>query len=219
MTGRSPPTHMCDRDLHVRIAVEQPRQDHACERHRGVERPPDQFIELVLIHLLLVSDRHARRMDEDRHLPRLRPFPERKAGFAVDELAVPARRDQQPLETERAKTALALGDVTCIERIERAEAPIALRQRHHRGGPVVDVLDDVNRGLARNRGHHLRRERIADDPAGDAGPGANLLLEVEIAHVVVGHRRQATIVRHCTFADRYSPQRLRDAKWISARRG
>src|SRR5262249_51084674 len=50
--------HMGDRDLQVRIAVEQPRQDHAGERHRGVERPPDQFIEFVLIHLLVVSDRY-----------------------------------------------------------------------------------------------------------------------------------------------------------------
>src|SRR6266487_3921386 len=90
-------THMCDRDLHARIAVEQPRQDHACERHRSVERPPYQLIEFVLIHLLVVSDRHARWMDEERHLPRLGPFPERKGGFAVDELAVPARRDQQSL--------------------------------------------------------------------------------------------------------------------------
>src|SRR5215469_8608014 len=111
---QKPATHMCNRDLHVWIAVEQPRQDHACERHRGIERPPDQFIELVLIHLLLVSYGHARRMDEDRYLPRLRPFPEREGVFRVDELAVPARRDQQPLEAERAKTALALGDVACI---------------------------------------------------------------------------------------------------------
>jgi len=135
-------------------------------------------------------------MDEDRYLPRLRPFPEREGVFRVDELAVPARRDQQPLEAERAKTALALGDVACIEWIERAEAPIALRPRHHRGGSVIDVLDDVDRGLARDRGHHLRRERIADDTAGDASFNANLLLEVEIRHVVVGHRRQAAIIRH-----------------------
>src|SRR5499433_2681579 len=211
--------HMGDRDLQVRIAVEQPRQDHACERHRGVERPPDQFIEFVLIHLLVVSDRYARRMNEERHLPRLRPFPERKGGFAVDELAVPARRDQQSLEAERSKTALALRDVACIERIERAEAPVALRPRHHRGGLVVDVLDDVDRGLARDRAHHLRRKRIADDPAGDAGPRAKLLLEVEIRHVVVGHRRQTAVIRDRILADRYSPQRLRDAEWIVARWG
>src|SRR5262249_17400225 len=94
-------------------------QDHACERHRGVERPPDQLIEFVLIHLLVVSDRYARRMNEERHLPRLRPFPERKGVFRVDESAVPARRDQQSLEAERFQTALALGDMACIERIER----------------------------------------------------------------------------------------------------
>src|ERR1700746_3031731 len=153
-------------------------------------------------------------MDEDRYLPRLRPFPERKTGFAVDELAVPARRDQQPLEVERAKTPLALGDVAWIERIERAEAPIALRPRHHRGGLVVDVLDDLDRGLARDRGHHLRRERIADDPPGDTGLSAKLLLEAKIGHVVVGHRRQAAIIRHCVFADLYPLQRLRDAERI-----
>src|SRR5262249_60428473 len=100
--------HMCDRDLQVRIAVEQPRQDHARERHRGIERPPDQFIEFVLIHLPVVSDRYARRMNEERHLARLRPFPERKRVFRVDESAVPARRDQQSLEAERSKAALAL---------------------------------------------------------------------------------------------------------------
>src|SRR5262249_62136072 len=104
-------------------------------------------------------------------------------------------------------------------RARRAEAPVALRPRDHRGGRVVDVLDDVDPGLARDRAHPLRRERIADDPAGDAGSRANLLLEVEIRHVVVGHRRQTAVIRDRILADRYSPQRLRDAEWIVARWG
>src|SRR4029450_11954094 len=45
-------------------------------------------------------DARACGMEEKRHLPRLHPLPERKGGFAVDELTVPAGRDQQPLEAE-----------------------------------------------------------------------------------------------------------------------
>src|SRR5262245_59674124 len=119
-----PAAHVGDHDLQARVAVEQPRQDHACERHGGVERPSHQLVELELVHLLVVPDRDARRMDEQGHLARLRPFPERKGVRVVDELAVPARGDQQALEAERRETALAFRDVTGIERIERAQAPI-----------------------------------------------------------------------------------------------
>ena len=42
------------------MAIEQAGQDHARERHRRVERPADQLVELVLVHLLVVADRHAR---------------------------------------------------------------------------------------------------------------------------------------------------------------
>ena len=81
---------MGDRDLQPWIAVEQTRQDHAGERHGGVERTPHEFVELVLIHLLVVPDRYPRRMDEDRHLPVLCPFPKRKGGLGVEEPALPA---------------------------------------------------------------------------------------------------------------------------------
>src|SRR4029453_708592 len=109
------------------------REDHARKRRGGVEGPSPKFVELVLVHLLLVPDGHAWRMDEKRHLARLRPLPERKGGFAVDELTVPAGRDQQPLEAEGTEAPLALGDVTCVERIEGAETPVAFRAAPHRG--------------------------------------------------------------------------------------
>ena len=67
--------HMRHHDLEPRIAVEQPGQDHARQRHGGVERPTDQLVELELIHLLLVPDRHPRRMDEERHLRGPAPIP------------------------------------------------------------------------------------------------------------------------------------------------
>jgi hypothetical protein len=82
---------MGDRDLEARVAVEQSRQDHAGER---------QLVELVLVHLPLVADRHARRMDEQRDLARLGPLPEREGVLGIDEAAVPARADQQSLEAE-----------------------------------------------------------------------------------------------------------------------
>src|SRR5262249_47104026 len=61
---QEPAAHVSDDDLQARIPVEQPRQDHARERHGGVERPPYQLVELVLIHLLVVPDRDAWRMDD-----------------------------------------------------------------------------------------------------------------------------------------------------------
>jgi len=93
--------HVGDHDLEPRITVEQAGQDHPRQRHRGVERPADQLVELELIHLLLVADRHAGRMDEDRHLPVLRPFPDGKRVLTVDEAAMPARADQQAFEFQR----------------------------------------------------------------------------------------------------------------------
>jgi len=169
-----------------------------------------------LVHLLVVPDGHARRMDEERHLVRLRPLPERKGGFAVDELTVPARRGQQPLEAEGTEATLALGDVTCVERIEGAKTPVALRARRHCGSLVVDVFDHVDRGLTRDRRDHLGRERIADDPPGDASLGADVLLQLEVSHVVIGHRGQTAIVCHRIFADRYPLQRLGNAEGIIA---
>src|SRR5262249_62210790 len=100
-------------------------------------------------------------MDEDGDLPRLRPFPEREGGLAVEELAVPTRRDQQPFEPERTEAPLAFGDVARIERIERAETPVAVRARHDRGGLVGDELHDVDCRLFWNRGYHIRREPTA----------------------------------------------------------
>src|SRR5262249_45067771 len=104
---QEPTAHVGDHDLETGKAVEQAPQDHTRERHRGVERSSHQFIELELVHLPIVADRHARRMDEERNLAVARPFPERIGVFAVDESAMPARRDQQPLEPE-CKAALAL---------------------------------------------------------------------------------------------------------------
>ena len=170
-----------------------------------------------MIHLLLVSDGYARRMDEDRHIARLRPLPEREGGRAVDELPVPTRSDQQPFESERTEAPLAFGDVARIEWIERAKTPVAVRARDDGSGVVVDELHDVDRGLSRNRGYHLRSERIADHSSSNAGLGADILLQLEIGHVVIGDGRQATIIRHRVFADRYAPQRLGDAKRIITR--
>jgi len=66
-------------------------------------------------------------------------------------------------------------------RIERAQAPVSRWcTRHDLGVLVVDVFDDVDRGLARDRCDHLRCKRIADDPAGDACLSANLMLKIEI---------------------------------------
>src|SRR5258708_36639771 len=90
--------------------------------------------------MLVASDRHARRLDEDRHLARLRPFPEREGRLAVDELAVPTRRDQQPFEAEWTEAPLALGNVARIERIERAQTPVAVRARHTRASLGIDYL-------------------------------------------------------------------------------
>ena len=56
---------------------------------------------------------------------------------------------------------------------------------HHGGDLIVDVLGHVERGPPRYGRDHLGRERVADDAAGDAGLGADLLLEVEVEHVVV----------------------------------
>jgi hypothetical protein len=76
--------------------------------------------------------------------------------------------------------------VARIERVERAQAPVRRRcTRHDRGVLVIDMLHDVDRGLARDRCDHLGRERIANDPARDAGLGANILLEVEIRHLAI----------------------------------
>jgi hypothetical protein len=76
--GQQSAAHMRHDDLQPRIAVEQAGQDHPRQSHCGIERPADQLIELELVHLLLVADGYARRMDEHRHLLVLRPFPERK---------------------------------------------------------------------------------------------------------------------------------------------
>ena len=92
--------------------------------------------------------------------------------------------------------------------------PVAVRARDDGSGVVVDELHDVDRGLSRNRGYHLRSERIADHSSSNAGLGADILLQLEIGHVVIGDGRQATIIRHRVFADRYAPQRLGDAKRI-----
>src|SRR6476661_10488861 len=122
-------------------------------------------------------------MDEDRH-PVLRPFPKRKSGLGVEELAVPTRRDQKALEAERPEAAFPFGDMARVERIERAQTPAGRWcKRHDRGVLVVDVLDDIDRRLARDRCDDLGRKWIANDPAGDAGLGANLLLEIEIRHL------------------------------------
>jgi hypothetical protein len=53
-----------------------------------------------------------------------------------------------------------------VERIERAQTPVGRWcKRHDRGVLVVDVLDDIDRRLARDRCDHLGRKWIADDPA------------------------------------------------------
>ena len=109
-------------------------------------------------------------------------------------------------------------DVAGFERIERAQAPDCCRGPCHDCGVlVVDVLDDIDRGFARDRGDHLGRKWIADDPARDAGLGTNLLLQVEIRHVTIRHGGQTAIIRHRMFARRDSAQRLRDAKRIVSR--
>jgi len=91
-------------------------------------------------------------MDEDRHFPVLRPLPKRKSGLGVEELAVPTRRNQKALEAERPEAAFPFGDMARIERIERAQTPVGRWcKRNDRGVLVVDVLDDIDRGLARNR--------------------------------------------------------------------
>ena len=53
---------------------------------------------------------------------------------------------------------------------------------------VVDVFDHVERRRARDRARGLGRERIAHQPAGNAGARRDLLLEVEIRHLAIGHR-------------------------------
>src|SRR4030095_1382661 len=129
----------------------------------GVDRPSDELVELELVHLLVVADRHPRRMDENRHLAVLRPFPERKGIVAVDEAAVPARADQQALEAERREAALALDDVAIFERVERAQTPIARRARDDTSDAIVDRLADVERRRLGYGGHHLDRERRRND--------------------------------------------------------
>ena len=124
-----PAAHVGDADLQAREAVEQAGEDHARERHRGVERAADHFVELVLVHLLVVADRHAHRMDEQRHLLVLRPFPERKGVLVVDEGRVPARIDEQPLEAERPHAALAFRDLALVERIDACPGPTASQAR------------------------------------------------------------------------------------------
>src|SRR5262249_52865513 len=49
------------------------------------------------------------------------------------------------------------------------------------------------------------------------GLGADILLQLKIGHVVIGDCRQATIIRHRVFADRYTSQRRGNAKRIIAR--
>jgi hypothetical protein len=75
--------------------------------------------------------------------------------------------------------------------------------------------DDVERRRARDRSPGLGRKRIAHQPAGDAGLRANLLLEVEIGHLVVGDRQQAAIIRDCVAAGRRPAQRLRNPERIA----
>ena len=50
---------------------------------------------------------------------------------------------------------------------------------------VVDMLTTSIAGFVDDRGDHLGRERIADDAPGDAGFGADLLLQIEIRHLVI----------------------------------
>ena len=51
--------------------------------------------------------------------------------------------------------------------------------------------------------------------AGDAGVAAHLLLQVEIVHVVVRHRRQPAIVGHHVRAHGHAAQRLGDAEPVA----
>ena len=92
-----------------------------------------------------MADRHARRMDEHRHLAIFGPLPKRIGVLAVDEAAVPAGADQHALESERHETTLAFGDLPRFKRIERTHAPIAGRTRNDPGNAVVDRFDDVER--------------------------------------------------------------------------
>jgi hypothetical protein len=75
--------------------------------------------------------------------------------------------------------------------------------------------DDVERGRARDRRHGLGRKRIAHQPAGDAGARRDLLLEVEIGHLVVGDRGQAAIVGHHVAAGRRPAQRFRGPEGVA----
>ena len=123
----------------------------------------------------------------------------------------------RPLNFERRQTAFAFGDMVLVERIDRTQAPIAVRARNDARDAVVDRLADVERRRFRDRGHHLGRERRRDDPAGDAGLGTGFLLQIEIPHLVVGDGRQPTVIGHHVSADRRAAQRLRNAEAVIGR--
>src|SRR6202034_1823242 len=103
----------------------------------------------------------------------------------------PAGADLDAFEAERAETAFAFGDLVRIERIEGAEPPVLWRARDDRGDLVVDRFHDVDGRRFRSPGDAFGRERIADDASGNAGGGADLLLQLEIVHLAVGDGRQA----------------------------
>jgi len=67
----------------------------------------------------------------------------------VEKLAMPARRDQETFEAQRAQATLPLGDVGGFERIERAQAPVRGRCPCHDCGVLVEPLqwDRVNHNV------------------------------------------------------------------------
>ncbi len=212
---QEPAAHVRDHDLEAREAIEQAGQDHARQGHRRVERAAHELVELVLVHLLVMPDRHAHRMDEDGRLARLGEFPERIGVLRVDEPAVPARADEQSLEAQRPETAFGLGDLRLVERIDRAHAPgVVRRLRHDRRHLVIAVLDDVERRLAAIGRHRFRHERARHEAPRDAGPGAHLLLQGEIEHIAIADRGQAAKIADHVLADDLTAHQIGDAERI-----